>query len=159
MFKCLFVLGHSKAWLFYNRFTVFKKCSQSLEKLLLFFFQIFQGYFTVQLSRLFVLLSSSSFCIISKLLSLVKNFFKLFFAVLFDIFLSRSRQLVYIIISSVTCQHLFLYFFIFLFSYLYTAAQPTIYQPKYDQSFKESDQDSQRTVHPAQYRNMIDNTQ
>ena len=116
MFK--FVLGHSKAWLFYNRFTVFKKCSQSLEKLLLFFFQIFQGYFTVQLSMFFVvccLFSSNSFCIISKSLSFVKNFFKLFFAVLFDIFLSRSRQLVYITMRFSICQHVFFNFFKFLF--------------------------------------------
>ena len=67
MFK--FVLGHSKAWLFYNRFTVFKKCSQSLEKLLLFsFFQIFQGYFTVQLSRFF------SSVLVKQLLYYIKAF-------------------------------------------------------------------------------------
>ena len=97
---------------------MFKKCSQSLEKLLLFsFFQIFQGYFTVQLSRLFVLLLLSSFCIIPKLSSLVKNFFKLFFAVLFDLFRSRSRQLVYIITRFFICQHVFSFFYKFFMSF------------------------------------------
>ena len=93
---------------------MFKKCSQSLEKLLLFsFFKSFKVISLFSYQGSFRLFSSNSFCIISKLSSLVKNFFNLFLLCSFDFFLSRSRQLVYIITWFYVCQHIFSIFWKF----------------------------------------------
>ena len=77
-------------------------------------FRIFQGCFTVQLSRFFaVVLISSNFYIISLLLKFVNNFFYFFQS--FDwsfVFLAVSvRQLYYIIIRPSICQQLFSFFY------------------------------------------------
>ena len=132
MFK--FVLGHSKAWLFYNRFLLCLKSVHNFTSkkpldsvllhlavwhspnppviiyissnkfdsphlisslLFLVFFKSFKVISLFSYQGSFRLFSSNSFCIISKLSSLVKNFFNLFLLCSFDFFLSRSRQLVY----------------------------------------------------------------
>ena len=82
-------------------------------------FRIFQGCFTVQLSRFFAVLSQISFIILSKLLSFVKNFFyflnsflriqKLFFAVFKSFVLSNS---LFIIAFSQQFVNRFFYIFI-----------------------------------------------
>ena len=84
-------------------------------------FRIFQGCFTVQLSRFFTVLSQISFIILPKLLPFVKNFFYFlnsFFknlkAILccFQIFCSL-KQLVYNSILSAVCQQVFYIFIVF----------------------------------------------
>ena len=77
MFK--FVLGHSKAWLFYNRFLLCLKSVHNHSKSYCFSFLDLSRLFhcsvikVVCCSRL-----SDNFYILSKLIAFVKNFFELF---------------------------------------------------------------------------------
>ena len=147
MFVCL---GHSKAWLFYNRFTVFIKCSQSLEKATAFshFFKSFKviSLFSYQGSLLLFQIHSrqTAFVLYQSFHCLSRTFLIYFCCTLSTFFSCRLRQLVYLIIHSACCQHPFSIFLKF-----YTAAQPAIHQSEDNQPFKESDQYAQRAVHAA----------